>query len=327
MNNHLFIVCSPLQLKIALAIKKHYKNDVFHIIYLQTKSGFKEFVNLSLRNDFDTFHIANMDYDIINFRRIVSYLKNNVAGSGYVYLANANDITVQYILSQLSDDIILRTFDDGILNINTIIDLNHKIKKRKKLKHILTRLFYKNTFSIREIIDRTSLHFTILEHNRTLNVRAQLIKIDIFDSNDVTLNDNINHKDAVCNIFVGSKFKDILANKSTQQLNELIHKIKRLNVIFDNLIYLRHPREILEEKFSMQEISVDSISEDYIYELARQGYIINVIGFASTCQLNTMNLLNVNIVLLETNLIRQDILDSFSLFTKSETVSIHNIDE
>lgn len=326
MNNHLFIVCSPLQLRVALAIKKNYDGDIFHIIYLQTKSGLKEYVRKSLKCDFNTYHIADMDYAFFNIYRIVSYLKENVGDEGYAYIANANDLTVQYILSQIPSTMKLRTFDDGILNINTISDINHKIKEKKKLRYLLTRLCYKNTMSIRKIIENSSLHFTILDKNRTLNVKTDIVKLNILECNEILIDNDKSADVEIVNVFVGSKFKDILANKGEQQLDALIHKIRQLHQSFDNILYLRHPREMSSEVFSMNEVNVDSISEDYIYDLVRKGVVVNVIGFASTCQLNTMNLPNVRIILLKTNLIRNDILDSFSLFNKKEVVSIYDLD-
>lgn len=325
-NNHLFIVCSPLQLKVALAIKKNYDGDSFHIIYLQTKSGFKKYVGQLLKSNFNTHHVANMDYDIINIHRAVSYFKKNITDSGYVYIANANDLTVQYLLSQMPPSIELRTFDDGILNINTIVDVNHKIKEKKKLRYLLTRLFYKNTFSIRKIIEKSSLHFTILDENRMLNVKSELVKVNLFECDDAIISNDGAISGEVINIFIGSRFKDILANKNEKQLEALTHKIRKLHQAFGNILYLRHPREMSDEVFSMNEIEVDSISEDYIYNLVRQGRNVNVIGFASTCQLNTMNLPNVKVILLKTDLIRKDILDSFSLFNKKEVVSIYDLD-
>lgn len=326
-NNHLFIVCSPLQLRIVLAIKKRYDGDIFHVVYLKTKVGFKDYIRDVLQREFDTYHIANMDYDIINFRRIVSYLNKKIDGNGFVYIANANDLTVQYLMSQLPGSIKLRTFDDGILNINTIFDINHKLKEKKKLKYILTRLFYENTYSIRKIVEQSSLHLTILDKNRTLNVNAELVKLDVFEHNDAELNTSAHIKRPFVNVFIGSKFKDILANKSIQNLDLLVHKIKKINLDYENAVYLRHPRENSCEVFSMDEINIDSISEDYIYELVKQGNIVNVIGFASTCQLNVMNLPNVNVVLLKTELIRDDIIASFSLFNKKDTITIYPLDE
>ncbi|SQB40636.1 Glycosyltransferase family 52 [Citrobacter koseri] len=45
------------------------------------------------------------------------------------------------------------------------------------------------------------------------------------------------------NVFVGSKFKDILDVKNDSNLIALIHKIKTLAAHYPSLQYLRHPRE------------------------------------------------------------------------------------
>ncbi|WP_333498047.1 glycosyltransferase family 52 [Kluyvera sp. CHPC 1.2972] len=323
MNNHIFIVCSPLQLKVSLAIKRQYDGDRFHAIYLKTKAGVKPYITSNLARHFDTHCVANMDYDFLNLRKIFSYLEKIVNAGDFIYLANANDLTVQYILSRFNNELYISTFDDGILNINTIVDVNYKNKEKKKLKYLISRVLFKNTFSIKKIIERSTQHFTILDKNRTLNVKGKVIKLDIFEHRIIDSNHAANK---VMNVFVGSRFKDILAVKNNQNLSLLTERLYSLNKKFNNLVYLRHPREMADEKFLMQEVYPDSISEDYIYNLAAQGFTVNVVGFASTCQLNVMNLPNVNIILLKTDLIRGDILDSFSLFDKHDSVSIYNLD-
>lgn len=322
-NNHIFIICSPLQLKVSLAIKRKYEGDRFHAVYLKTKAGFKPYITSDLEKNFDTHFIANMDYDFLNLRKIFSYLEKITSAGDFIYLANANDLTVQYILSHFNKVLNINTFDDGILNINTIVDVNHKNKEKKKLRYLISRIFFKNTFSIKKIIECSMIHFTILDKNRTLNVKGKVIKLDIFEHRIL---DRTNADNKIINIFIGSKFKDILATKNSQQLSLLTERLYTLNKNFNDLVYLRHPREIADETFLMQEVHPDSISEDYIYNLAAQGFTVNVVGFASTCQLNVMNLPNVNIILLKTDLIRGDILDSFSLFDKHDSVSIYNLD-
>lgn len=325
MSNHIFIVCSPLQFRIAKMIKERYGADHFHIIYLQTKAGVKPSIKSELQEYFNTYLIADMDYGFFNFLKIARYIKNLACQNGYIYLANANDLTIQYIVSQVCPPLKIRTFDDGILNINTILDVNHKIKEKRKFKYFLTRLFFTNRFSIKKIIDSSERHYTILDDDRTRNVRSELVKLDMFNREIGISDHERSSSDKVVNIFIGSRFKDILRHKNNVNLEKLIAKIYALNSVFTDLIYLRHPRETSPDSLNMAEESVDSISEDYIYSLVSQGAHVNVVGFASTCQLNVMNLPNVNVTLLETELIRADILDSFSLFNQSN-VKIYNLD-
>ncbi|MDI7245582.1 glycosyltransferase family 52 [Providencia rettgeri] len=132
-------------------------------------------------------------------------------------------------------------------------------------------------------------------------------------------------KNKTVNIFVGSRFKDILQAKTSENLNSLIAKIDNVSNKYDDVMYLRHPRELSENSFNMIEHHIETISEDYIYKLAEENNSLNILGFGSTCQLNVMNIPNVSVVLLQTKLIRNDILDSFGLF-KSPNVTIFNID-
>ncbi|QXB04706.1 glycosyltransferase family 52 protein [Providencia rettgeri] len=170
----------------------------------------------------------------------------------------------------------------------------------------------------------TSLY---LKKNKNKNVNSKIINLDLFE-NKVSFQElkNTNQEsDTLVNIFIGSRFKDILKNKTDDNLNLLMNKINCLSETYPNLIYLRHPREITSAPSKIKELKIDSISEDYILNLINQHQKINVIGFASTCQLNVMNLKNITVTLLKTNLIRDDIINSFDLFDNNN-VSIKCID-
>lgn len=325
-SNHVFIVCTPLQLRISLRIKELYKDDSFHVLYLKTKSGVKAHTESILHSQFDTYCIAQMNNNIFNFMKIFKYLTKVVAENSFMYLANADDITVQYILTQFQSKITIRTFDDGILNINSIVDVDRKSKDKTKIKNCLTKFFFKNEFGIKRIADDSNIHFTILKNNRNLNVNSDIVFLNIFDIDSCVDHRSNDEGAEYINIFIGSKFKDILAQKNEENLILLNNKIYDLSKKFSNIIYLRHPRETSDESFGMSEMNVDSISEDIIYDFYSQGKYVNVIGFASTCQINVMSLSGVNIILLKTTLIRQDILDSFSLFDNESKVSIHSLD-
>ncbi|GAB1437932.1 glycosyltransferase family 52 [Providencia sp.] len=325
MNNHFFIVCSPLQLRIVSTIKKTFniRDDKFHILYLKANSKLSDGIRDNIINEYDSHFISGMDYGIFNLRSIMKFISKIKGGNLFVYFANANDLTIHYILSNIKNDFSIRTFDDGIFNINTIENINQKLEEKKKLKHKLARLFYKNNYSIKKAIEKSEVHYTILDNNKNLNVRARLIKINLFDFEN---RDENNQKPENVNIFIGSKFKDILKDKNEMNFNLLIRKINKLSSQYTDLIYLRHPRENLIDNFSMLEREVETISEDIIIDFVNDGYSVNLIGFASTCQLNLMKIKGVRITLLSTNLIRKDILESFSLFNDAVECIITNID-
>ena len=58
---HLFIVCSPLQLRIVSKIKARYKHARFHIIYLKTKVELKSYIYETVNNEFSSGLVAIMD--------------------------------------------------------------------------------------------------------------------------------------------------------------------------------------------------------------------------------------------------------------------------
>lgn len=323
MNNHIFIVCSPLQLSIVSKIKEGLNtiDDKFHILYLKANSKINNGIIVNIITGYDSYLISGMDYGMFNFTRIMKFFSKIKGGDLFIYLANANDLTIHYILSNVKTDFTIRTFDDGILNINTIKNIELELKEKRKIKNRLTKLFYKNNYSIKKIINESDLHYTILENNRNINVKSKLVRIDLFE---LEFKNNVEGK--TINIFIGSKFKDILRDKNEGNLNLLLGKIRELPKQFSDTIYLRHPRENLIDRFSMIEKSVETISEDFIIELISNGHLVNLIGFASTCQLNLMKINNVKITLLRTDLIREDISESFLLFDLSKDLTIIDID-
>ncbi|WP_272681567.1 glycosyltransferase family 52 [Providencia sp. PROV129] len=323
MNNHIFIVCSPLQLSIVSKIKKEFSvfDNEFHVLYLKANSIINNGIRKNILTEYDSYLISGMDYGIFNFKHIMRFISKIKNGNLFVYLANANDLTVHYILSNIKSDFIIRTFDDGILNINTIKNIDLELKEKRKIKHKLTKLFYQNNYSIKRIINESDVHYTILDNNRKLNVKSKLVKINLFDFD---FKNNVQKENI--NIFIGSKFKDILRDKNEENFNLLLGKIRELSRQYPNIIYLRHPRENLIDAFSMIEKSVDTISEDFIIKLISDGHSVNLIGFASTCQLNLMKMNNVKITLLRTNLIREDIFESFLLFDLSRELIIIDLD-
>ena len=324
---HFFIVCSPLQLRIVSQIKARYANARFHVIYLKTKVELKPYIYEVIDRDFDSGLVANMDYGFINMLKIRQFLKHK--NIRYVYMANISHLSVQYILKMLPKDVGIRTFDDGILSINSVGYLDRQIKLRKGISRKLTRVWLGKSYSIKEIADRSELHYSIVKNeNKNMNVKCELVYIDILaDQSPASAIENaMLSRQGEINIFVGSKFKDILSQKNDDNLAALITKIKSIAAPAKSFIYLRHPREKSSQLFGMKEIVLNSISEDYICQLSSMYQRVNVYGFASTCQLNVMKLDNVHLTLLKTSLIRPDIRDSFALFSDSDKVTVYDLD-
>lgn len=324
---HLFIVCSPLQLRIVSKIKARYRHARFHIIYLKTKVELKSYIYETVNNEFSSGLVASMDYGFINMLKINRFLSHKTIH--YVYMANISHLSVQYILKMLSDDVKIRTFDDGILSINSGGYLDKQIKLRKGPDRKLTRMWLGQHYNIRDIAKRSELHFSIVKHkSKSRNVDCDIVYIDVLSEEKQRLHTERSAPvyAGEINVFVGSKFKDILDVKNDFNLIALIHKIETLAAHYPSLQYLRHPREYSQQVFGMTEITLNAISEDYICQLSSAYQRVNVFGFASTCQLNVMKLENVYITLLKTTLIRPDIRDSFALFSDSDKVRICDLD-
>ncbi|WES68462.1 glycosyltransferase family 52 [Superficieibacter sp. HKU1] len=324
---HFFIVCSPLQLRIVSQIKARYANARFHVIYLKTKVELKPYIYEVIERDFDSGLVANMDYGFINMLKIKQFLKHK--NIRYVYMANISHLSVQYILKMLPKDVGIRTFDDGILSINSVGYLDRQIKLRKGISRKLTRVWLGKSYGIKEIADKSELHYSIVKNeNKNMNVNCEVVYIDILadQSPASEIESATLSRKGEINIFVGSKFKDILSQKNDDNLAALMNKIKSIAAPAKSFIYLRHPREKSSQLFGMKEIVLNSISEDYICQLSSTYQRVNVYGFASTCQLNVMKLDNVHLTLLKTALIRPDIRDSFALFSDSDKVTVYDLD-
>ncbi len=325
---HLFIVCSPLQLRIVSQIKQRYSNYRFHVIYLKTKVELKPYIYEAVNNDFASGLVANMDYGFFNILKIKNFLnRKNIA---CVYMANISHLSIQYILKLLPRNVKIRTFDDGILSINSVGYLDKQIKLRKGLSRKLTQAWLGTPYNIRDIAEKSELHFSIVnKESNNRNVKCDIVYLDIISNDYLTASHHtaIARNQGEINVFVGSKFKDILHSKNDDNLAALVNKIKHISDRHRAFQYLRHPREKSSQRFGMEEIVLDSISEDYICQLSTRYQRVNVFGFASTCQLNVMKLDNVHITLLKTSLIRPDIRDSFALFANSEKVDILDLDE
>lgn len=330
MSSHIFLICTPLQLRIAATIREKMTEGTYHAIYLKTNKIIKNGVKKELECNFDSHLIARKDYDIVNLIAINNYMRKSVRKPVTVYLANAGELPLHYIVSLLGTNIVIKTFDDGILNLNSLDDIqeiDNRIKERSKIRYKLSRLFFKRFYNTQKIVDSTMLHYTILNENKKVNVKSKVIKLELFNKENESIENTKKSKNEnkIVNIFVGSRFKDILHTKNAKNLNSLIAKIDSINNKYHDVIYLRHPRELSKNTFNMVEHHIETISEDYIYKLAKENSILNVIGFGSTCQINIMNIPNVKITLLQSKLIRNDIIDSFSLF-KGPNITIYNID-
>lgn len=101
-------------------------------MYLKANSIINNGIRKNILTEYDSYLISGMDYGIFNFKHIMRFISKIKNGNLFVYLANANDLTAHYILSNIKSDFIIRTFDDGILNINTIKNIDLELKEKKK---------------------------------------------------------------------------------------------------------------------------------------------------------------------------------------------------
>jgi beta-galactosamide-alpha-2,3-sialyltransferase len=149
------------------------------------------------------------------------------------------------------------TYDDGLVNLIENGDYSTSNKK--------------SFFSRNKILNSSKIHYTIFDAKNT--AKCQIERIFLLNKNHM-----VNKKKGKISIFLG------------QPLQELDPKFNRIYIgnLLDKLnvdIYFSHPREKKGE-YELNYIDSELIVEDYIVDLIRRGFDLNVYGFYSTALLN-----------------------------------------
>ncbi|MEC5321621.1 hypothetical protein VSX61_22305, partial [Brenneria populi subsp. brevivirga] len=72
----------------------------------------------------------------------------------------------------------------------------------------VAKALFKRRYTPRYIVEHAVRHYTILKHNDNINVKCGLTYINLFGRSQATA--YTPNKQDVCNVFVGSKFNEIL---------------------------------------------------------------------------------------------------------------------
>ncbi|WP_170116067.1 glycosyltransferase family 52 [Brenneria roseae] len=258
-------------------------------------------------------------------------LKMLFVGKSYrdIYLANANSTLVNYVLSFCRFDNI-KTFDDGVINVNSPLFYTREYKDDNAIGITIAKKLFKRKYTPRHIIESAVRHYTILKHNEDVNVKCDLTYISLFGQQKHT-GHALNKKDE-CNVFIGSKFNEILKGDDELSLLKemVVFKFKcDIKYLLDNLgqcIYLPHPRERDSDFLKEYRKESNEISEKVIFKLTREYHKINVYGFSSTCQFNLACNDNIHCIVLDSQFLRDDIRLS-SHYLINDGADIINIDQ
>ncbi|MEH0833543.1 glycosyltransferase family 52 [Pectobacterium cacticida] len=260
-------------------------------------------------------------------------LKIFLTGKYYrdIYLANANSTLANYVLSFCHFDHI-RTFDDGVINVNSSCFYIEKYQDDNTTSIAIAKWLFKKKYTARSIVEKAEKHYTILKHNDNINVKCDLTYINLFSKRERdTLHHETPNKKEECNIFIGSKFNEIIKgdNESSLLKEMVIFKFKNdINFLISRLeqcIYLPHPRERDKDFLKEYRLEVNEISEKVIFNLMEKYHKINIYGFSSTCQFNLIGNNNINCIVLDSHFLRDDIKLSSHYLIKDGATMI-NID-
>ncbi|AGB77599.1 Glycosyltransferase family 52 [Enterobacteriaceae bacterium strain FGI 57] len=289
---NLVICFTPLQILIAKKVIKEETieyDDIEFVYFSKTyddkQSKYYELISVHAKKS--TFITGVYSF------KLIQELKAKFKGRSYdkVLLASLDDSINHYLLS-FCDFNQLITFDDGVGNIIKtgayfIEDSRRSLKKRFfTLVHILLgRKYYLNL-----IKQRSDRHYTIYKGFENCVPNAKAISLFDFHLSPKTFN-NVTH------VFLGTMFNEITIQ---QHEGDYLKKelLSYMLGIQGSVKYIPHPRS-RDREFTPYEFESNGIAEEIVFELLSHGYVVNLYGFASSCQFNLMNIRGVNIILLD----------------------------
>lgn len=300
-NKNLLVCLTPLQMLIASKIVEQNPAiyDVLCISYNQNEKYDYYFDKLSKLCQASYKFIIYSDskifrmFDFLRFKFFLFHFFSKRYNT--IFVASIDNPFLHLSLSHINKNNII-TFDDGSANINKD-SIYYKYVEKSKIQRVVLRLLGSN-YNISKILSETKLHYTIYKGSE--NIVKNTNFISLFSE----LKTNLNKKKI--KIFLG------------QPLNEInginIDKIFKFLLSENVEYYFPHPREkVLYEEFNY--INSSLIFEDYILELLKEDYYIEIYTILSTAAINVASLNNVNIYILrqkELNLFYPRIFDLFS---------------
>ncbi|HDC4475404.1 TPA: beta-galactosamide-alpha-2,3-sialyltransferase, partial [Enterobacter cloacae] len=120
----------------------------------------------------------------------------------------------------------------------------------------------------------------------------------------------LSKSDKVIDIFLGTIYDEITTADNG-------HKLKTDVLLFLNKFpekpkYIPHPRA-LDKEFESFKFSSSSIAEEIVFDLIRDGYLVNLYGFASSSQFNLYTVRNVNIYVIDSPWLTSAMKDGISM--------------
>lgn len=286
---NLIICCTPLQVLIAEKIIERYPNDAFFGVMLTTVKNAKfDFYQSRLEKKCTQFFSMQQHSERMQLLKEIISLKSRFSGKFFdkVFLANINELEIQFILSSVNFKQ-LNTFDDGTANIvpQSFLYQEEKLGLKRKLINAVLG----NKYSLEKLKKLSVEHYTI--YNGFPNIIHNTTYLNLIEPDN--LNVYSEQSDNVVNILLG---QPIFERNNDKNIALAMKVIKEFNI---NL-YLPHPRETYQLS-NVEYIQTNLILEDYIFHEFRHKKC-RVYTYFSSAVINIFNKSsNIDVVALRVN--------------------------
>lgn len=283
-NKNLLVCLTPLQMLIASKIVEQNPTsyDVLCLSYNENEKYDYYFNELSQKCDLSWRFLVRSKskiYRIFDFFRFNSFL-SKLSDKKYnnIYLASIDNPFFHILLSKINKNNIV-TFDDGTANIYKGSNYYNYNNKGKIQNFVLNSLG--NIYNTKKVVKESFEHYSI--YSNYSNIIDNVKFIPLFLEEKIP----ISHKKI--KIFLGQPLGDLKGSNTKKIINFLIE----IGVDY----YFPHPRETeVYEEFKY--IKTSLIFEDYILNLLRDGYFVEIYTVLSTAALNVASLKNIRVKVL-----------------------------
>lgn len=305
-NKSLIICLTPLQVLIAKEIVKINPSQNFDFILITNNKNDKYIYYYNLLKEFCSksyLYTFTWSTELENFLNFLKFkkeinLKFNFKDYSSLYIASIDSRHIQYIVSRLSNNAEICTFDDGLANIvKNSIYIKDKINMLKKIIFLMLGI----RFNLVDIKKRSNLHYTI--YNLKNNVSDKTKRIDLLDTS--FLKEKKSRK--TVKIFIGQPYSELLG----KDFNEIYEILNKLKVDF----YFPHPRETQIDKIQVNVIKTNLVFEDYILNYIKEtGCGVEIYSFLSSAAANVINIKSVSVNILYNEYLYSKYSDMYLLF-------------
>lgn len=299
------VVCfTPLQVLIAKKViqKEGIDYSSIHFLYFSKieDDKHKKYYSLIAK------HAKKSEFikDVYSFKLLCKLRKRFIASVfDRVLLASIDDSISHYLLSFIKFDELI-TYDDGLGNIlksGSYFKEHKRISLKKKIFTVVHCLLGRKYY-LDSVKRRSNRHYTIFKEFE--NCVQNPIFLELFESTELSKNNK------AINIFLGTIYDEITTADNGKKLKNDV--LLFLNKFPEKPKYIPHPRA-LDKEFEPFRFNSSSIAEEIVFDLIRDGFRVNLYGFASSSQFNLYTARNVNIYVIDSPWLTSAMKDGISM--------------